>query len=85
MILESRFSKWFSWSERRSFANLACPGIYAIAISDSNLAGSKFAWGPHIVYIGMSNAKAGLKGRLGQFHNTITHSSCAGWHLARRN
>jgi|SRR6266513_2652743 len=71
--LESRFSTWFRWSERERFEPLSCPGIYAIALSHSSLGGKPFTWRREIVCIGMSNAKHGPKGRLRQFHSTISH------------
>ena len=51
--------------------NLSYPGVYALAIRSKDISGSSFSWLPEIVYIGMTNAKGGLKSRLGQFDNTI--------------
>lgn len=47
------------------------PGVYAIAISEVDLAGRRFSWLREIVYVGMTNAVAGLRGRLKQFDNTL--------------
>ena len=65
------FSSWAHWKERTELAGLQYPGVYALAISDGDLAGAKFSWREDIVYVGMSNAKGGLKSRLKQFDNTI--------------
>jgi len=69
--MEKRFSIWYSWNKRDSFENIRNPGIYCIAISRLSLVGSCFEWLKDIKYIGMTNARAGLKGRLKQFDNTI--------------
>lgn len=47
------------------------PGVYVIAWANENILGEKVNW-DDIYYIGMSNAKAGVKGRLKQFWNGIT-------------
>ena len=51
------------------------PGIYAIAIDESDsMDGKKFHFediSRKIVYFGMTNSKDGLRGRLKQFFNTI--------------
>ncbi|NLX07719.1 MAG: hypothetical protein GXY33_21480 [Phycisphaerae bacterium] len=66
-----RFTGWMNWTNRGSLPGLSYPGVYVLAISSTDLAGACFSWRPEIVYIGMTNAKGGLKGRLGQFDNTI--------------
>lgn len=48
------------------------PGVYALAYSTKNIAGKPFSWRKEIIYIGMTNAVSGLKGRLKQFDNTIS-------------
>src|SRR5579859_4401493 len=65
------FSVWESWANRAALADLASPGIYALAISRKAISGTAFSWRPEIVYIGMKNSKGGLKSRLQQFDNTI--------------
>jgi hypothetical protein len=50
---------------------LQFPGVYALAISKQDLSATVFSWIEQIVYVGMSNAVSGLKGRLKQFDNTI--------------
>jgi len=42
-----------------------------VAISKAGLGGTAFSWTPDIVYIGMTCAKGGLKGRLRQFDDTM--------------
>jgi hypothetical protein len=65
------FSRWARWVSRDRLQGLKFPGIYALAISDRDLSGHKFSWTEKVVYVGMSNAVSGLKGRLKQFDNTI--------------
>lgn len=65
------FSRWFHWNRRNELEGLEFPGVYALAISSHDLSGKRFSWIKQIVYIGMSNAVAGLRGRLKQFDNTI--------------
>ncbi len=65
------FSKWTKWVEREKLSGIKYPGIYCIAISEKDLSGNNFEWIDEINYIGMTNAKSGLKGRLKQFDNTI--------------
>src|SRR5579859_6548839 len=69
------FSVWESWANRAALADLASPGIYALAISRKAISGTAFSWRPEIVYIGMTNSKGGLKSRLQQFDNTIKGKS----------
>lgn len=72
-----RFSKWISWNNRNSLTGINFPGVYCIAISETDLTGTPFDWLPEIKYIGMTNSKSGLKGRLNQFDNTINGKT---WH-----
>ena len=65
------FSTWMRWSERKVLAGLNYPGVYALAISPTDISGQAFSWQQEIVYIGMTNSKGGLKSRLQQFDNTI--------------
>ena len=65
------FSRWEHWNSRDRLEGLRFPGVYALAISNHDLSGKRFSWIKQIVYVGMSNARSGLKGRLKQFDNTI--------------
>ena len=66
------FSKWAKWDERDDLPNIACPGVYCIAICKTDISGSRFGWREEIVYVGMSNNKSnGVKSRLKQFDNTM--------------
>lgn len=69
--LQFQFSKWAKWSNRDKLENIKLPGIYCIAVSNSNIEGSAFSWLEEINYVGMTNSINGLKGRLKQFDNTI--------------
>lgn len=65
------FSRWAHWADRTSLGGLRSPGVYALAISDQDISGKPFSWIEQIVYVGMTNAATGLKGRLKQFDNTV--------------
>lgn len=69
--MNKKFSAWTKWSERTGLTRLKLPGVYALAISQKDLSGQPFSWQREIIYIGMTNAKGGLKSRLQQFDNTI--------------
>jgi hypothetical protein len=69
--MEKNFSPWFHWNDRNDYAGIEYPGIYVVAISRRNIAREPFSFRREIVYVGMTNAVAGLKGRLIQFDNTI--------------
>jgi hypothetical protein len=51
--------------------NLAYPGVYVIAVSESDLSDQPFMWLNSIIYVGVTNSISGLKGRLRQFDDTI--------------
>lgn len=70
------FSAWYRWIERNQCPNIDCPGVYAVAISDIDLSGREFSYRQDIAYIGMSNSRRGLRGRLGQFDQTIQRTKC---------
>lgn len=72
MPTESRFSVWKRWTDREQIHKLDYPGVYVLAVSDARLDGKPFSWRPDITYVGMSNAAAGLAGRLRQFDLTIS-------------
>lgn len=65
------FTTWARWTHRTQLTNLDWPGVYVLAVSDRNLTGEPFSWRKEIVYVGMTNAKAGLQGRLRQLDDTI--------------
>lgn len=71
--LEKSFSPWLRWTEanEEKYSGISYPGIYVVAISGSDISGEPFSFREEIVYIGMTNAISGLKGRLTQFDNTI--------------
>jgi hypothetical protein len=74
-----KFSPWAKWDNRVShLERLQFPGIYALRISKRNLGGQPFDWVKDIVYFGMTNSLAGLKGRLSQFNNTLRDKSGGG-------
>jgi hypothetical protein len=50
---------------------LLYPGVYALAITEADIAHTPFSWLQETIYIGMTNSKGGLKSRLKQFDNTI--------------
>ncbi|RZT95924.1 hypothetical protein EV201_0552 [Ancylomarina subtilis] len=70
-MIDKKFSQWTKWDDRNSISGIKYPGIYCIAISETVLSEQDFEWIPKITYVGMTNSKAGLKGRLKQFDNTI--------------
>ena len=70
-MVERKFSVWTRWKDRNAINGIKFPGIYCIAISETDLFEKRFEWISKISYIGMTNSKAGLKGRLKQFDNTI--------------
>lgn len=72
---EKRFSAWLPWSNREHLPNAACPGVYIIARSSHPLAGQSFTWSKDIIYVGMTNAASGLRGRLRKFDRTLSGQS----------
>jgi len=65
------FSNWTRWRDRDQLEGIKFPGVYVIALSGKDIATIPFRWSEKIIYIGMTNAKGGLKSRLQQFDNTI--------------
>jgi hypothetical protein len=70
-MIDRDFSHWTKWNDRNSLNGIKYPGIYCIAISEIDLSEQDFEIISKITYVGMTNSKAGLKGRLKQFDNTI--------------
>ena len=70
------FSRWYNWSSRNEYPGITYPGIYVVAVSENDLSGQPFSLNDGVVYVGMSNSVAGLRGRLKQFDNTIAQKRC---------
>ncbi len=79
-MYEKRFVKWMNWKDRNEHPRIHLPGIYICATSSRNIAGDPFNWRKSIIYIGMSNSVAGMKGRLRQFDATIKQNELLGQH-----
>jgi len=62
---------WLPWRVRHQHVGMEYPGVYAISHSERVLTSKPFSWIREIIYIGMTNSAAGLRGRLQQFDNTI--------------
>lgn len=69
-IPKLKMSDWIKWENRDSIPNCKKPGVYVIAITNKDLEGSKPSFAD-VSYIGMTNSKAGLKGRWSQFNTAI--------------
>lgn len=59
------------WNDRNSLEGMSYPGVYALAVSETDISGTEFYWIEKIMYFGMTNSGGGLKARLIQFDNTI--------------
>lgn len=70
-MYERKFSAWKKWENRDDLTKIDLPGVYIISHSEENIENRKFGLRRDIIYIGMTNAANGLKGRLKQFDNTI--------------
>jgi hypothetical protein len=79
-----RFSNWVKFDQRDELKNTNYPGVYAIAISKRKNAGEQFSWTEEISYFGFTNSAGGLRGRLGQFNNTLRDKSGPGHGGAQR-
>ena len=69
--MKRKFTEWKLWEAQSELQGMQYPGIYAIAVSSSDLSGKAFSLIPEIAYFGMTNSKGGLKSRLKAFDNTI--------------
>lgn len=69
-MCEEKFSQWRNWHLRDELAPKR-PGVYAIAYTKKNISKKLFSFRKEIIYIGMTNAVSGLRGRLKQFDNTV--------------
>ncbi len=54
------------WEDRNSLRGIKYPGVYCIAISETDLSNQEFEFISAITYVGMTNSKTGFKGRLKQ-------------------
>ena len=79
-----RFSPWERFENREKLRGFRFPGIYALAISSRNIAGTPFGYVKEIVYFGMTNSRVGLRGRLNAFNNTLRDKSGPGHGGAER-
>lgn len=70
-MVKPTFSRWTGWKDRHSLQDMSYPGVYALAVSGTEIARTKFGWIKEIVYFGMTNSGGGLRARLRQFDNTI--------------
>lgn len=72
---EGKFTKWKKWEKKWEYRDdlpeIKFPGVYCIAISESDLSGQDFNLIKEIVYFGMTNHQS-LKNRLNQFDLTIS-------------
>src|SRR5574338_694090 len=69
-VPELSFSLWYKWDDRQTIPGRQFAGIYLISLSEKNLEGTlpQFA---DVSYIGMTNSRRGLAGRIGQFWQGI--------------
>lgn len=74
--MKLRFSSWYHWNSRNDYPGIAFPGIYVVSFSEKDIAGQPFSISDDVIYVGMTNAVAGLRGRLNQFDNTISQRHC---------
>ncbi|HDT11917.1 MAG TPA: hypothetical protein ENN58_04180 [bacterium] len=72
------FSEWYRWEDYTKIPEIKLPGVYVIAITEKGYPAQPFPNSEGIVYIGMTNAKGGLKQRLTQFDNTIDFKNKSG-------
>jgi hypothetical protein len=70
------FTNWQHWPARNQLGDaLRYPGVYVIRMCLEALPiGTAFEYTEDIIYVGMTNSVAGLKGRLGQFDETMRTS-----------
>ena len=77
-----KFSTWTKFDLRDKAEKR--PGIYAIALSKKDISDTPFDYVEEVVYIGMTNSKTGLSGRLNAFNNTLRDKSGPGHGGAER-
>lgn len=71
-MLEPQFSHWVRWKNRLTLEGINYPGVYALALSPTDISNGEFGWIKEIVYFGMTNSGGGLKARLKQFDDTVS-------------
>jgi hypothetical protein len=69
--MNNSFSHWTRWSGRSGIPALDFPGVYIIAHSSADLNGAAFSFIPEIIYVGMTNARKGLRSRLRKLDGTL--------------
>lgn len=70
-MIEPEFSHWVEWKNRHALDGISSPGVYALALSNTDISDSDFNWTKEIIYFGMTNSGGGLKARLKQFDDTV--------------
>jgi len=67
------FTNWQPWLSRNKLGEiLRYPGIYVVRLcSETAPENLSFQWAEDVIYVGMTNSVAGLKGRLAQFDETM--------------
>jgi hypothetical protein len=79
-----KITKWSKFDNRGELKNTQFPGVYALAISVKNIAGTPFDYRKEIVYFGFTNSAGGLRSRLNAFNNTLRDKSGPGHGGAER-
>lgn len=69
-IPELHFSKWQYWPDRDRLNGISFPGVYMLAVTDKDLTGKVVRF-KDVSYIGMTNSRAGLRGRWNQLSRSI--------------
>ena len=67
-LIPLEFSKFFAWNERNQYEKFGYPGVYAICMTESMIAGHGFSW-DEVIYIGMTTKS--LRYRLSRFDRAI--------------
>lgn len=67
-----RFSRWVYWKNRHTLEGVNYAGVYALAVSSTDISDSEFDWINEIVYFGMTNSRGGIRSRLKQFDDTVS-------------
>jgi hypothetical protein len=70
-MIEPKFSHWTQWKNRHLLEGIDYPGVYALAVSNSDISKTEFNWNNQIMYFDMTNSGGGLRARLRQFDRTV--------------